>query len=100
MNNDLFERVLIQLQPELAQEFGKTIIEDEKKLKENQERIEELEELNNAMYLRHHEDRKKLKALEIIKEHKLLNYVLKNEKCANMYHLSEREKDILKKGLL
>ena len=35
MNNDLFERVLIQLQPELAQEFGKTIIEDEKKLKEN-----------------------------------------------------------------
>ena len=72
MNNDLFNRVLIQLEPELAQEFGKTIIEDEKKLK----------------------------ALEIIKEHKLLNYVLKNEKCANMYHLSEREKDILKKGLL
>lgn len=41
-----------------------------------------------------------LKALEIIKEHKLLNYVLKNEKCANMYHLSKEDKDILKEGLL
>ena len=43
---------------------------------------------------------KKLKALEIIKEHKLLNYVLKNEKCANMYHLSKEEKDLLKEVLL
>lgn len=33
MNNDLIERVLIQLQPELAQEFGYAILEDEKKLK-------------------------------------------------------------------
>ena len=40
------------------------------------------------------------KALEIIKEHKLLNYVLKNEKCANMYHLSKEEKDLLKKAIL
>ena len=40
---------------------------------------------------------KKLKALEIIKEHKLLNYVLKNEKCANMYHLSKEDKDLLEK---
>lgn len=32
MNNDLFQRVLIQLQPELAQEFGKAVIEDTKKL--------------------------------------------------------------------
>lgn len=37
-----------------------------------------------------------LKALEIIKEHKLLNYVLKNEKCSNMYHLSKEEKDLLR----
>lgn len=33
MNNDLFERVLIQLQPELAQEFGCAILEDRKRLK-------------------------------------------------------------------
>lgn len=72
MTDDLIERVLIQLQPELAQEFGYAILEDEKKLK----------------------------ALEIIKKHKLLNYVLKNEKCANMYHLSEEDKKRLKKVLL
>ena len=72
MNNDLFQRVLIQLEPELAQEFGRAIIEDEKKLK----------------------------AFEIIKEHKLLNYVLKNEKCANMYHLPEADKDILKEAII
>ena len=34
--------------------------------------------------------------LEIIKKHKLLNYVLKNEKCANMYHLSKEEIDLLR----
>lgn len=34
---------------------------------------------------------KDLEILEIIKKHKLLNYVLKNEKCANMYHLSKEE---------
>ena len=33
MSNDLFERVLIQLQPELAQEFGYAILEDMKKIK-------------------------------------------------------------------
>lgn len=43
---------------------------------------------------------KALKALEIIKEHKLLNYVLKNEKCSNMYHLSKEEKDLLKEAIL
>ena len=43
---------------------------------------------------------KSLKVLEIIKEHKLLNYVLKNEKCANMYHLSKEDKDLLKEELL
>lgn len=46
------------------------------------------------------ETQKKLKALEIIKEHKLLNYVLKNEKCANMYHLSKEKCDLLKEALL
>lgn len=39
---------------------------------------------------------KKLTILEIIKKHKLLNYVLKNEKCANMYHLSKEEIDLLR----
>ena len=29
-----------------------------------------------------------LKVIEIIKKHKLMNYVLKNSKCASMYHLS------------
>jgi len=33
--------------------------------------------------------RRRLKALEIIIEHKLLNYVLKNKKCAEMYRLQE-----------
>lgn len=33
MNKELFERVLVQLQPELAQEFGYAVLEDNKKLK-------------------------------------------------------------------
>lgn len=40
--------------------------------------------------------KKDLEILEIIKKHKLLNYVLKNEKCANMYHLSKEEIDLLR----
>lgn len=36
-------------------------------------------------------------AFRIIKEHKLLNYVLKNDKCAEMYHLNLFEKHLLKK---
>lgn len=40
--------------------------------------------------------KKDLELLEIIKKHKLLNYVLKNEKCANMYHLSKEECDLLR----
>ena len=39
---------------------------------------------------------KELEALEIIKAHKLLNYVLKNNKCASMYHLSDEELKLLK----
>lgn len=39
---------------------------------------------------------KDLEIVEIIKKHKLLNYVLKNEKCANMYHLSKEEIDLLR----
>lgn len=46
------------------------------------------------------ENDKKLKVLEIIKDHKLLNYVLKNKKCANMYHLTEREINLLKEAML
>ena len=37
-----------------------------------------------------------LEILEIIKKHKLLNYVLKNEKCAHMYHLTKEECDLLR----
>ena len=40
--------------------------------------------------------KKDLEILEIIKKHKLLNYVLKNGKCANMYHLSKEEIDLLR----
>lgn len=40
--------------------------------------------------------KKYLEILEIIKKHKLLNYVLKNEKCANMYHLLKEECDLLR----
>ena len=32
-----------------------------------------------------------LEVLEIVKTHKLLNYVIKNEKCAKMYNLTEKE---------
>lgn len=39
---------------------------------------------------------KALKSLKIIEEHKLLNYVLKNKKCASMYHLTDEEFDLLK----
>lgn len=38
---------------------------------------------------------KELEALEIIKNHKLLNYVLKNPKCASMYHLDKSEIEFL-----
>lgn len=38
-----------------------------------------------------------IQALEIIYNHKLLNYVLGNKKCANMYHLDEDELSILRK---
>lgn len=34
--------------------------------------------------------------MDIIIKHKLLNYVIKNPKCASMYHLSELELEILK----
>lgn len=36
-------------------------------------------------------------AIKIIKKHKLLNYVLKNPKCAKMYQLSAKELIILEK---
>ena len=43
--------------------------------------------------------RKALEALGIIKNHKLLNYVLKNPKCAAMYVLSEEDIQTLKEVL-
>lgn len=42
---------------------------------------------------------KKLKAFDIIMAHKLLNYVIKNPKCAAMYGLSEEEIRKLKEGV-
>lgn len=39
-----------------------------------------------------------LEASVIIMEHKLLNYVFKNEKCASMYHLTNEEIDKLKEA--
>ena len=36
------------------------------------------------------------RAIEIIKDHKLLNYVLKNPKCAKAYNLSDKDIRILK----
>ena len=72
--------------------------------------LKRLEELEKAFKLLSKEDEKtkkfltkeieKNRALEIIKKHKLLNYVLKNEKCANMYHLSQEDKDFLLKEVL
>lgn len=37
--------------------------------------------------------------MKIIKEHKLLNYVLENENFAEAYHLSDEEIEILKEGI-
>ena len=56
--------------------------------------LEDIEEKHNISSLDDLD--KKLTILKIIKKHKLLNYVLKNEKCANMYHLSKEECDLLK----
>ena len=59
--------------------------------------LEDVEEKHNVLSFKDLDNR--LAALEIIKEHKLLNYVLKNQKCANMYHLSKEECDLLKEAL-
>ena len=50
------------------EEYRKALDIIETALKANQERIEELEETNHLMFIREHENTKKLKALEIIKE--------------------------------
>lgn len=42
---------------------------------------------------------KDLEVLEIIKKHKLLNYVTKNKKCADMYHLNDSEIELLKEWI-
>ena len=39
-----------------------------------------------------------IQAFKIIKKHKLLNYVIKNKKCASMYKLTDEEIEILRKG--
>lgn len=39
---------------------------------------------------------KDLEVLKIVKEHKLLNYVIKNKKCADMYKLTDEEIHVLK----
>ena len=40
-----------------------------------------------------------LEVLELVKTHKLLNYVIKNEKCAKMYNLTEKEINKLKEWM-
>lgn len=40
--------------------------------------------------------KKDLEVLEIIRTHKLLNYVIKNKKCATMYRLTDEELNTLK----
>lgn len=42
---------------------------------------------------------KDLEILEIIRTHKLLNYVIKNKKCANMYHLTCEKLGLLEEWL-
>ena len=42
---------------------------------------------------------KDLEVLEIVKTHKLLNYVIKNEKCAKMYNLTEKEINKIKEWI-
>ena len=42
---------------------------------------------------------KELKLLEIIKNKKLLNYVIKNKKCASMYKLDETQIKLIKELL-
>lgn len=40
-----------------------------------------------------------LEIMNIIRKHKLLNYVIKNDKCAKMYGLSVEDKKCLKEWL-
>ena len=56
---------------------------------------EEIKEYNEA--LSHYEEIVSgLEVLKIVKEHKLLNYVIKNKKCANMYKLTDEKIAVLK----
>ena len=72
-------------------------IKDKKLAEEKLCKFEDIEEKYNISSLDDLENI--LAALDVIKEHKLLNYVLKNEKCANMYHLSKEKCDLLKEIL-
>lgn len=38
-------------------------------------------------------------AMRVITKHKLLNYVLKNYRCAERYHLNENELSILQEAV-
>ena len=67
---------------------------DNEEASDKLDQLEDIEEKHNISSLDDLD--KKLTMLEIIKKHKLLNYVLKNEKCANMYHLSKEECDLLR----
>lgn len=64
------------------------------KTKEDKDILEDFIIKKSTSYIR------RLEAFRIIKEHKLLNYIFKNEKCANMYHLSKEEIKVLKEVLL
>ena len=59
---------------------------------------EEIKEYNEA--LSHYEEiASGLEVLKIVKEHKLLNYVIKNKKCANMYKLTDDKIEKLKEWI-
>lgn len=59
---------------------------------------EVIKEYNEA--LSHYEEiASGLEVLKIVKEHKLLNYVIKNKKCANMYKLTDNKIEKLKEWI-
>ena len=81
-----------------------------KRLEELEDRINELEETNHLMFLREHENTKKLKALEIIKKKEVDIGWLKRAKDLREYNsgmginsysaLTQEEYDLLKEVLL
>ena len=85
MSDDLFERVIIQLEPELAQEFGYAILEDRKKLKA----LEIIIEKDVDIYF----FKESLKFPEYAQ---LMEY---NTRSTELIELTQEEYDLLKEAL-